>query len=63
MSDLKPCPFCGGKGVMFTHNYPQLCPTYGVVCELCGTQGPQFFYKEEDAAKYWNHRTEDKSDA
>lgn len=32
MSDLKPCPFCGGEGVMQEHVFFGYMSTYGVVC-------------------------------
>lgn len=63
MDDLKPCPFCGGKADMVTHNFWGMSPTYGVKCGLCGSEGPQFFRRQEEAALYWNQRTEDKSNA
>ena len=60
MSELKPCPFCGGEGVItdedcygFTYNdwmvYCENCQTYvgfGLQCET-----------PEEAAEAWNRRT------
>lgn len=45
MTELKPCPFCGGRAtVQGEHtktydvwaNYPVLCAKYRVGCEKCG---------------------------
>lgn len=64
MSDLLPCPFCGGEGRIFTgqHNFAdaQVC------CLDCGMSGPDFDNDPQigafsddpsaDAAKHWNTR-------
>ena len=54
MSELKPCPFCGGKAFFegsFTH------PGYGYVnCDFCGVVTP--WGVEGEAIDAWNRRTE-----
>lgn len=59
--ELKPCPFCGGEGVMrcsnpYTHqdgDYSR--DEYFVHCISCAAEGPWF--KTETAAKrVWNMR-------
>ena len=60
MSDLKPCPFCGGSD-----NYPArlimqevawASPVYSIECENCGALGG-VDSNEEAAIKAWNTRT------
>lgn len=56
MSDLKPCPFCGGEGVMQEHVFHGYMSTYGVVCFDCCAETKQFYETVEDAARAWNRR-------
>ena len=54
MSDLKPCPFCGGKAIgMWYGRSPDL--SYRVECLPCLIHGPIVFEKrgvsEDDAIK------------
>ena len=65
---LLPCPFCGGKGALWTDvhaygsdedevNSMRLDPErpYRVECETCSTCGPQVVSAEE-AVRLWNKR-------
>lgn len=60
--EIKPCPFCGGKGVNMSVMYnPQLAeamkPAYSVVCRKCGAKGPARS-TEDGAIDGWNTRME-----
>ena len=63
MSELKCCPFCGGKAFLDTHRFWDekakdfTVQTYGVKCYDCQTGTWQHYRKEEDAIKRWNTRT------
>ena len=63
MSELKCCPFCGGKAFVDTHRFWDekakdfTVQTYGVKCYDCQTGTWQHYRKEEDAIKQWNTRT------
>jgi Lar family restriction alleviation protein len=62
MSELKCCPFCGGKAFLDTHRFWDekakdfTVQTYGVKCYDCQT-GTWQHYRKEDAIKQWNTRT------
>ena len=54
---LKPCPFCGGDGKIYTGGtYYKI--TYQVVCEKCGARG-KWYVLEKDAIKAWNKRVKE----
>ena len=53
MSELKPCPFCGGKVRLSTADRGA---SFAVWCGGCGgTNGGEYLSKES-AIKHWNHR-------
>jgi len=62
MSELKPCPFCGGEAAIrkckdvefLVHN----ADCYMIMCGRCGV-GTSYEPTETDAAAVWNRRTED----
>lgn len=55
-NELKPCPFCGGKGyVICGSSYTFGFPAYSVECEKCGTVGAVKGSKQE-AVEAWNGR-------
>lgn len=67
MAELKPCPFCGGKNIVFFNNGDNAY----CYCEDCGTEGPWFWANnknpwnedptetlEEFAIKAWNRRVD-----
>lgn len=55
MSELKKCPFCGGKPVLLKHNDEDY---YKVFCECCGARQWTFANRtDRDAIRNWNTRT------
>ncbi len=58
MTELKSCPFCGGKAVIQEHEffYPDKLYEYGVTCAECKSQTWQFFKDKEEAIEAWNRR-------
>lgn len=59
MNELKPCPFCGGEGVVQEHVFHGYSSTYGVVCFDCCAETKQFFTDKKVAIRAWNRRTAD----
>ncbi|MEG2765709.1 MAG: Lar family restriction alleviation protein [Acidaminococcaceae bacterium] len=73
MEKLKPCPFCGGKGVAFRDDYNNC----GVYCSSCNAMvGVELesgvdlvdgwratFDNEQKAVEAWNHRAKEKEPA
>ena len=51
--ELKPCPFCGGKGNIFFHPYDGY---WCAECAICPCKIKSFFLTEEDAIEAWNKR-------
>ncbi len=64
MSELKPCPFCGGKARINKNSFYEdktkgfTDHSYGVECLDCFTQSFQFYKTEEQAVKDWNRRAD-----
>ena len=58
MFELKPCPFCGYKGVeIFADDNEHLYYRYFSQCQRCGA-GAKRGHTKEDAVKEWNRRAE-----
>ena len=61
-TELKPCPFCGGKAWKTTCRNAELKPMYQISCpnEECNIQ-PYTNYStdEETLVKEWNRRAND----
>ena len=55
MSELKPCPFCGGKARL--NEYKDCEIWYEVWCDGCAVRTEQY-ENEDEAVKVWNHRVE-----
>lgn len=51
---LKPCPCCGGAGVLYNSKNFMLC---SVSCEKCGFRTPYLCKTPEEAIGRWNNRT------
>lgn len=69
MSELKPCPFCGGGNLRLQKSrvydaYDKLTNDifYRYECQFCGSWGGGG-YTEMSAAVKWNRRAEVKGDA
>ena len=60
MSDLRPCPFCGGEACMQVHEFVGYRNTYGIVCLDCGAETRQFFMSKSEAEEAWNIRKADR---
>lgn len=57
MTELKPCPFCGYKGVeILADDNEYLFYRFFAQCQKCGA-GAKRGHTEEDAIKEWNRRT------
>lgn len=65
MTELKPCPFCGGKANIGIARVDGSEKTYSIVCKRCnvGIFSPRFAENEwnaygnvKDAIKAWNRR-------
>ena len=56
MSELKPCPFCGGEA-KFAHIFenPDKCM---ISCRECDGGIDAVFANEDEAAEYWNRRAQ-----
>lgn len=57
MSDLKPCPFCGGKAEMLTAESMNGGYLFGIMCNDCRSRG-DVYDTEAEAIAAWNSRAE-----
>lgn len=61
MSELKPCPFCGGEAKLYSIGTGS--PHYGnyhqVVCQGCLTSSGAYWSGEQSAIDAWNTRHEE----
>ena len=62
MTELKPCPFCGGEAIFCKDLDPFIDQEYAFVkCSVCGVSTPSFAMSGasvKDVAKHWNRRPE-----
>ncbi len=58
MTDLKPCPFCGGKAEFRKVKGAPYFPCIFVICPKCLTTSDNYS-NNEDAAANWNRRIQD----
>lgn len=57
MIELKPCPFCGGKGRLFVSNGVRvLCPDCGATTRISVDSERVGTSAVEDVIKAWNRR-------
>ena len=62
MSDLKPCPFCGGKAeIQHTEKRSEYGECAFIVCTHCGANGQMVtkawaYSADEKAIEAWNRR-------
>lgn len=64
--ELKPCPFCGGKGKVVSHNFDIFMTAVEIVCTDCGArtamyQGGTVKQETEWARDAWNRRNTKRS--
>jgi len=69
MIEIKPCPFCGGKGRIILHDNPIRPPLCSVECEVCESLGPpvvvnlnnkkEWTRDKTAAVMFWNTREKD----
>ena len=62
MSELKPCPFCGGKAFI-EHDHEGIGASY-VRCKKCGLESIRFIKSfeiasDDRAVEFWNRRADD----
>lgn len=57
MTELKPCPFCGGEAKMFSAKVNTF-DRYVVYCQKCDASSHAFFL-QNDAADAWNRMVDD----
>lgn len=55
MSDLKPCPFCGGEAILES-NKLRYGTIYSAYCQKCGAETTGF--SEHEAVAAWNRRAQ-----
>lgn len=56
--EIKPCPFCGGKGELIMETSPHVSrPRYFVACSVCGCEMPRISRKTMKAIEVWNRRS------
>lgn len=56
MSDLKPCPFCGGEADFAVKDWDNSADEYKVVCLQCGTQQADYSFNKDFVIEAWNRR-------
>lgn len=57
-TELKPCPFCGGKAEVVPYSVYGKVKSYFVNCLKCGCQIRDYTSKQ-NAEKAWNRRAND----
>lgn len=67
MTELKPCPFCGGEAEMATEHYYDDKKISYVVCKRCDARGGFFlvspkYASEAKAIEAWNRRKDSEAD-
>ena len=58
VSDLKPCPFCGGEAIMQQHRIDKRYTETWIYCKDCFEQTRPYFSVKE-AIEEWNRRADD----
>lgn len=62
MSDLKPCPFCGGVARVYRYTIGDCNPEdqTTIECDGCAAEGPTFSHEDAEtkAVKAWNTRAD-----
>ena len=55
MSELKPCPFCGGNAYECDYTHPNGGDWYFVKCDVCDAKSDEY-HTQEVANNKWNTR-------
>ncbi|MCC2632137.1 MAG: Restriction alleviation protein Lar [Ramlibacter sp.] len=66
MTELKPCPFCGGKAKLHDEQVAEDCMEAWVICDSCGASSERIegaYSERPAAAAAWNRRTSPASPA
>lgn len=58
MTELKPCPFCGGGAYIHRTDFLNAESVYGVRCCDCESSSSQLYDTELEAIEAWNTRYE-----
>jgi len=61
MTDLKPCPFCGGNAKLMTYHYQTLGDMLYVTCLSCGNETTGKLTAGEAIAA-WNRRVDNRKE-
>ena len=58
MAELKPCPFCGGDGVIVKYKLSEKIPfeSWRAYCPKCSHC--TYYREEKDAIEAWNRRAD-----
>lgn len=62
MTELKPCPFCGGEAEVCSTGTYGIKFFYRINCKRYCCIQVEFYSNKEDAAEAWNQRVNDGSD-
>lgn len=57
MTDLKPCPFCGGEASTNSSRFDSVSIVYNTSCMSCSS-GTSEYLTEKEAIDAWNRRVE-----
>lgn len=56
-TELKPCPFCGGKARLRKESHREYAATYSVTCQDCFVKTRSYSF-DDKAIDTWNRRTD-----
>ena len=59
MSDLLPCPFCGGADLVYNRPIGTAGMGRNILCKDCRAEGPLLTFESGTAHEKWNTRTPD----
>jgi len=59
LEKLKPCPFCGGKAILYAKVGFTTIGVYDIRCQKCNAGFGYTFATEELAIETWNRRVKD----
>ncbi|MBQ8692024.1 MAG: Lar family restriction alleviation protein [Synergistaceae bacterium] len=55
-TDMKPCPFCGSKGMVIGRMSNAVMMSYYAACSYCGCELHKEFLSQQMAISEWNRR-------